>query len=95
LTTEFGAVPSLSAPTSDLEAVTALVLLKLFCSGRRHKIADFLLVMIEAQYLCAMFIRTRERHNGKVTILIVENIREKGQGKTENLAQCGYGSTGG
>jgi transposase len=28
-----------------------------------------------SSYLCAMFIRTRERENGKVTILIVENLR--------------------
>jgi hypothetical protein len=32
-----------------------------------------------------MFIRTRERHNGKVTILIVDHIREKGKVKQKTL----------
>jgi hypothetical protein len=30
-------------------------------------------------YLCGMFIRTRKRENGKVTILIVENERSRGK----------------
>ncbi len=30
-------------------------------------------------YLCGMFVRTRERENGKVTILIVENVGESGK----------------
>ena len=38
-------------------------------------------------YLCGMFVRTKHQVNGKVSILIVENVRESGKVRQKTLRQ--------
>jgi len=43
------------------------------------KVLELLLVTDNKLYLCAMFVRTKQQVNGKVTLLIVENVRASGK----------------
>ena len=36
-------------------------------------------------YLCRMFVRTKQRENGKITIFIVENVRASGKVRQKTL----------
>jgi transposase len=60
---------------TETERVTDTIFQNRFVVDGVLKVSDFLLLIDLFLYLCRMFVRTRERENGKVTILIVENVR--------------------
>jgi hypothetical protein len=56
-----------------------------FVVDEHLKVSDLLFVIRLPLYLCVMFVRIRERGNGKVTISLVENIRESGKVRQKTL----------